>query len=358
MLFPYTVDVPMKRLPIATWVIMAATIAIGFPCWPDFGGYLHGFVQDASGDPPFLILCRGSRFEAPQLVGNLFGHAGIIHLLGNMWILFLYGNAVNAKIGHIPYVVLYFVVGVLESLVWLWLGDGPATLGASGAVMGMIGAFVVLYPRNDVSIFYTFGLIRMGTFAISAYIVIAVYVVLDLVGFLGVKGDGTNHLAHLAGAGFGFAFLAIGAATGIVQADPGEHTMVDIMKGKGTQPRKGWEDQRMRGHAMGSMPTRRVPGEGTGQFSGSTTRKPVSPRVRMPNRSILDGSPIPLAIRPRHQQRRHGDRLRVVACEAGIGKFVAIHGEWRCNSRLNTNARFGDGCRWLSRCCTQRFCAS
>lgn len=239
MLLPHTVDVPMKRLPIANWVLIAATIIIGFPCWSNPREYLMDVAM--SGSPPFYVLLRGDWFHWTQLVGMLFGHAGIVHLLGNMWMLYIFGKAVNAKIGHVAYLALYFTVGVAQALIWLAFGSGEATLGASGAVMGMVGAFLVLYPHNNVSIFYWFGF-AMGSFEISAYFVIAAYVALDLLGTLG--GDsGTNHLAHLAGAGVGFGIMMAANAIKLVRADPGEITMLDIFKGK----RVGGQDRSLRG---------------------------------------------------------------------------------------------------------------
>ena len=92
MLFPYNVDVALKRLPIANWALIGATVLIGFPCWSDVETYYE------NADRGFLYLGREEDFAWHQLVGNLFGHADFFHLLGNMWMLFLYGNAVNAKV--------------------------------------------------------------------------------------------------------------------------------------------------------------------------------------------------------------------------------------------------------------------
>lgn len=185
MIFPYAVDVPMRRHPWANWGLIAATAIIRFPCWSDPAGYI---LESPS---TFLYLDRED-FHWHQLVGNLFGRAGVGHLLGNLWVLFLYGNAVNAKFGHWQYLLLYFAIGILDSLAWHMMGDEGITLGASGAVMGMIGAFVVLYPRNDVSVFYWLFIVKMGTFEVSAYVVIAIYVVLDFVGLLGGGGRSTT----------------------------------------------------------------------------------------------------------------------------------------------------------------------
>lgn len=225
MIFPYNVDVGMQRLPWANWALIAATVIVGLPSWTNFESY----YVDA--DAGFLYLGRDDEFAWYQLIGNLFGHASPGHLLGNMWMLFLYGNAVNAKIGHLLYIPLYLAIGVGESLIWLWFGDGQLTIGASGAVMGIVGAFVVWYPRNNVSIFYWLFFIKVGTWSISAYVVIAFYVVLDLVGMLG-GGGVVNHLAHFAGAALGFGAMMIAAATGLIETEMGEQSLLDMMRGR------------------------------------------------------------------------------------------------------------------------------
>ena len=294
MLLPYTVDVPMPRWPIANWAIIALTVVVGFPCWSGFDAYAEGL--DASGSLPFLVLLRDEGFHWTQLIGTLFGHADVVHLLGNMWMLYLYGNAVNAKVGQVQYVLLYFSVGILESLVWLWLGDGPATLGASGAVMGMIGAFLVLYPHNNVSVFYWLAFFMHGTVEVSAYIVIGLYVAMDLLGFFGGPTE-TNHLAHLAGAGFGFAAMLGAVASGLVKADPGEITIFDIMKGKRNQVRGSKTGAPMRGYRAQLDPFRggRSATGASQPPSASASDAPKQP----PKASSYDDSPIPFDDPPR-----------------------------------------------------------
>ena len=157
MLIPYRTDTPMARWPISNILIILATVVLGAPTWLPGSEYEGGW----------LVLWP-DEFEPAQLIGSLFGHADFVHLAGNMFMLFVFGNAVNAKIGNIFYVPLYFAIGLIENLAWIALGDGGPTLGASGAVMGVIGAFLVLYPRNEVAVLYWFGWIAHGVWEISA----------------------------------------------------------------------------------------------------------------------------------------------------------------------------------------------
>jgi membrane associated rhomboid family serine protease len=270
MLIPYNVDVPMQRWPLANWAIIAATIFLGAPVWTNLDEY----------EGSFLLLWRDEDFHWSQLIGSLLGHADFIHLAGNMFFLFVFGNAVNAKVGHVLFPLLYLMIGVGESLIWIALGSGPATIGASGAVMGVIGCFLALYPRNDVSIFYWFGLLGTGTFSISSYWVILCYVALDLWGLSSTPDSGVNYLAHAAGAAIGFALTLLLVATRIVQTDPGEQTLLDILLSKDSKP----PNQR---------PSR--PNPPRSPRSSLSQRPPAASRPAPRKNPGFDDSPIPLA---------------------------------------------------------------
>src|SRR5262249_12379825 len=100
-----------------------------------------------------LVLQRDG-FAAYQLVTSVFQHAGLLHLFGNMLFLFVFGNAINAKLGHPGFLISYLGIGVLANLLWLAVGRGDACLGASAAIMGMCGMFMVLYPLNAVHVYW------------------------------------------------------------------------------------------------------------------------------------------------------------------------------------------------------------
>jgi membrane associated rhomboid family serine protease len=218
MFFPYSVDVPMERRPIANWLLIAATVigSIFFFGSEDFD---HVFV-----------LYRGEDFRIIQLLGSLIGHAGWAHLLGNMAFLFVFGNAINAKLGHVLYLLVYAAIGIVEGLVWLVVGNSEATLGASGAIMGIIGAFLVMYPRNDVSVYFWFTLAWKGTFEISAYWVVLTYVAFDIWGLVSSGDSAVNYVAHIVGAITGFGIMSGLLATKIITSDSDEMTLFEVLK--------------------------------------------------------------------------------------------------------------------------------
>lgn len=231
MIVPYNVDVPMERWPIANWAL------IGFTCVMSIA-VLGNAREDWVG--AWMVLQRGEDFSVWQLGGALVTHGGFLHLVGNMFFLFVFGNAVNARLGHALYLATYLAVGVLSNLAWLVLSDGPAVIGASGAIMGIIGAFLVLYPRNDVSIFYWIGFAFTGTFEVSAYWVVAAYFGFDLWG-LARSGDASSvaYLCHVSGAIFGFGVLSVLLATGLVKPGEGEQTFFQALRGGSRRSKKG-----------------------------------------------------------------------------------------------------------------------
>jgi membrane associated rhomboid family serine protease len=221
MLIPYNVDVPMQRWPIANWVLIAVTVVVSCMLWGSEGSLLSAAVWP------------DEEFSATQLVTYLFAHADIFHLAGNMLFLFVFGNAVNAKLGHVLYLLLYGVTGVVAALAWMATDDG-LLIGASGAIMGVVGAFLVYYPRNDVSVAYWFGFIAAGTFSLSSYWMILMYVAFDLWGVLR-QGDGVAYISHLVGAGSGFGIATLLLATKLVRPSETEQTLFQAVRGTDTR---------------------------------------------------------------------------------------------------------------------------
>ncbi|HEX5270724.1 MAG TPA: rhomboid family intramembrane serine protease [Gemmataceae bacterium] len=229
MLVPYNVDVPMERLPFANWALIGATCLISIVVlvgWdPDRADrelerQLERAVQrndqkeierlerklEEEGEPtvPPLSL-RWDRGVPAWLFTYQFVHADFWHLAGNMLFLFVFGNAVNAKLGHWQFLVAYLLLGALAGLAFLPLSRGHPIVGASGSIMGVVGLFVVLFPRNDVQIFYWFSLIWAGVTRIAAYWVVLFFVLGDLIGAVLEHSGPVAYAAHLVGAAGGFA---------------------------------------------------------------------------------------------------------------------------------------------------------
>ncbi|MHC4478955.1 MAG: rhomboid family intramembrane serine protease [Planctomycetota bacterium] len=146
------------------------------------------------------------------LFGHMWLHGGLLHLIGNVWFLWVFGNAVCAKVGNPKYLPLYLLFGLGAGVSHLLFASGPA-IGASGAINGVVGMFLVFFPRNDLDcLFLLFipGMVRAfaRTFTISSYWMILMWFAFDIWG--GVKGGGqVAYFAHIGG-------FASGVALGII----------------------------------------------------------------------------------------------------------------------------------------------
>jgi len=156
--------------------------------------------------------CLG-RYHGYQLLTNAFLHAGLFHLVGNLLFLFVFGSRVNALIGSIATLVLYPAMAIGASFIFYLSATGyPPTpaLGASGAIMGLAGMYLVLFPVHKVHIatWLRWGLVggfrlSMKIFGIRGYWVVLFYIAFDVFWTL-VESQtqietGTAHWAHLGG---------------------------------------------------------------------------------------------------------------------------------------------------------------
>ena len=170
------------------------------------------------------------------MLGHVFLHGGFFHLLGNMMFLWVFGNAVSETLGSLKYLLLFLALGVLAGAVHLLL-DGNRAIGASGAINGIVGFYLILFPINRVTCGYWI-FIRPGTFQISGYWLVFIWFVLDLFGAI-LRPDGQiAYWAHLGGL---FAGLVLGVfyeMRGIAQlAEYDNPSLVDILiRRKGREP--------------------------------------------------------------------------------------------------------------------------
>ena len=91
-------------------------------------------------------------FSAPTLVTSMFLHGSWSHVLGNMWYLWIFGDNVEDRVGHGRFIVFYLLCGILAGLGQVAVAPGSTlpTIGASGAIAGVMGAYFVLYPHSRV----------------------------------------------------------------------------------------------------------------------------------------------------------------------------------------------------------------
>jgi membrane associated rhomboid family serine protease len=136
-------------------------------------------------------------------VSYMFVHAGLLHLVANMLMLFVFGTAVESRMGSRNFLLYYLFCGVGAAVFSLLLGGimpVSAFIGASGAVLGVAVAFAVFWPDAELIVFPIPVPIKARTLVIGL-------VVLDIIGSRLWPNDGIAHLAHVGGALFGYLFF-------------------------------------------------------------------------------------------------------------------------------------------------------
>lgn len=150
-----------------------------------------------------------------QFVSYAFLHSGILHILGNMFFLYLFGNNVNDKLGHIGYVCFYLAGAVFSGIGHTLMVSNPA-IGASGAVAAVTGAYLVLFPQTLITVFYWFFYI-IDTLEISALYFIGFKLIFwDNVAERSIPNVAYD--AHLSGYAFGISAMLLMLATGLIES--------------------------------------------------------------------------------------------------------------------------------------------
>ncbi|MGH2767628.1 MAG: rhomboid family intramembrane serine protease [Acidimicrobiales bacterium] len=158
------------------------------------------------------------------LFTSMFLHGGIVHLLGNMLFLWVFGNNIEDTLGRVRFLLFYLITGLGASLAHVLVNPGSTipTVGASGAISGLLGAYLILFPRaRIVSILPLWFFIRV--IELPAVVVLGLWFVLQFVIGVGqqVGGAGVAWMAHVGGflAGMGL-ILALGGRRLIRSAYP------------------------------------------------------------------------------------------------------------------------------------------
>jgi len=133
----------------------------------------------------------------------MFMHGGIAHIAGNMMYLWIFGDNLENVMGHFKYLVFYLLCGVLATLAHVFTsaftGSGLyiPSLGASGAISGVLGAYMILFPKNSIRMLVIPFVIRVNAFiALGLWIVLQI---IDGMGALGREDAGVAYAAHIGG---------------------------------------------------------------------------------------------------------------------------------------------------------------
>ena len=216
MLLPIRTSIKPRRTPYANYALIAVNVAIFllsfFPHIEAFGGkaeYIRGWADQ------FVLNPRPGHLFLWQFVSYAFLHAGFMHIAGNMFFLYLFGNNVNDKLGHIGYLAFYLAGAVFSGIGHTLLSSSPV-LGASGAVAAVTGAYLVLFPQTLITVIYWFFFI--GTMELPAMYFIAFKLIIwDNIFEPSIAPPvAVAYGAHLAGYIFGIGSMVVLIATHIL----------------------------------------------------------------------------------------------------------------------------------------------
>ncbi|MEM6339648.1 MAG: rhomboid family intramembrane serine protease [Pseudomonadota bacterium] len=204
-MFPIRDHNPSGRTPYVTYVLMAANILI-------YLGYFSLFNDNYAINRFFsewaMIPARvtsGDGFYT--LISSMFLHGGFMHLAGNMLFLFIFGDNVEDEMGHLPFLGFYLGSGIAAGLIHVIsapLSPVP-TVGASGAIAGVMGGYLLMFPKARVDILLFF-IVFIRIFPIPAWIMLMVWFGMQFIGGVGAdpRAGGVAYWAHAGGFVAGF----------------------------------------------------------------------------------------------------------------------------------------------------------
>lgn len=205
-----------KNFPVVNVILIGLNI-LAF-LWQLFQGpflkeafFLYAIVPIRYSDPEISAQFTGVQQWLPFLT-SIFLHGGFLHILGNMWFLYIFGDNIEDRIGHIRYLIFYLLCGVVAGLIHLltnWNSKIP-TIGASGAISGVMGAYLILHPKARIlTLIPIFFFIQF--FEIPAFVFLGYWLLIQLLsaGLTPRNVGGIAWWAHIGGFVAGLIFVKI-----------------------------------------------------------------------------------------------------------------------------------------------------
>jgi membrane associated rhomboid family serine protease len=207
-MFPYRDDNPTLATPVVTLILIAANVVFwvvvqGMGAEPTLsrsvcelglipgevlGRLPEGFTVPMGRSTVCVITGEPSWFTP---LTSMFMHGGWFHLIGNMWFLWVFGNNVEDSMGHLRYFAFYTLCGVAAAAAQTLVNPASAIpmVGASGAISGVMGAYIVLYPKVRVHMLVFLG-IFITRIVVPAYLMLGYWFLLQIIGGGLAQGEG------------------------------------------------------------------------------------------------------------------------------------------------------------------------
>ena len=214
-MIPIRDTIRSETYPIINYVLIALNI-LAFLVEQSLGRNLNEFVFTYGLVPARYSVPQISAYftTAQQMIAFLtfmFLHGGFFHLLGNIWFLYIFGDNVEDRLGHFRYLAFYLLCGLASGISHLflnWTSQIP-TIGASGAIAGVMGAYFILYPRAKVltliPIFFFIQFVEIPAFLFLGFWIFFQF----LSAAFSAQAGGIAWWAHIGGFVFGIIFLKL-----------------------------------------------------------------------------------------------------------------------------------------------------
>jgi len=227
-MFPYRDDNPTLDTPVVTLLIIAVNAAVwilvqGMGQDPALArsvcelglipGEFLGRVAPGTSLPlsPGEVCVLGVERHWFAPLTSMFLHGGWLHLIGNMWFLWVFGNNVEDSMGRVRYLAFYLLCGLAAAAAQTFMSPSSIVpmVGASGAISGVMGAYVILYPRVRVHML-VFLFVFVTRIVVPAYLMLGYWFLLQLLGGSAAQGEGgVAFWAHVGGFIAGAALISI-----------------------------------------------------------------------------------------------------------------------------------------------------
>ncbi|MGJ8612536.1 MAG: rhomboid family intramembrane serine protease [Octadecabacter sp.] len=199
-MFPIRDHNPSERTPYVTYLLIAINVAVF--------AWQYGALQDVSASNQFLIdyafwpMLFDQHSGHVGMFTHMFLHGGFMHLAGNMLFLWIFGDNMEEEMGHIPFAIFYVLSGLAAAYLQ-YLPNPTSTVpmvGASGAIAGVMGGYLLMFPKAKVDVLIIF-VVFFRIFPIPSFIVLGVWMGLQVFNGLGsdLNGGGTAYWAHVGG---------------------------------------------------------------------------------------------------------------------------------------------------------------
>lgn len=206
-MFPLSDSTPRKNIPYINYLIIALNIYFFYLelSAPDIEAFIasHAFIP-----AQFSFFSPISYY---YILYSLFLHGGFMHIISNMWFLFIFGDNVEDSLGHIPYLIIYLVGGVIAALSQYAIAPNVTVpmIGASGAISAVAGMYFVLYRKSSVKtlVILFFGLLQIVNIPVWLFLgywfLIQIFSGIGSLSSVDPNAGGVAYMAHIGGFIFG-----------------------------------------------------------------------------------------------------------------------------------------------------------